>query len=136
MNSEFEVEVFARALIPDDETGSHASAAPRAVAFERAPEHDRRISRGDGFAGDAWRNCETGVLRHVSVGHDPNRNDMFEIWVVEADGERELVRDDVADRGLARALVSEGDNGAAIRGERHRYIAVPDPDAVDAASRS
>ncbi|MFH5255252.1 hypothetical protein ACGTRS_28880 [Burkholderia semiarida] len=42
-------------------------------AFERAPEHDRRISRGDGFAGDAWRNRETGVLRHVSVGHDPNK---------------------------------------------------------------
>ncbi|HDR9510424.1 hypothetical protein C5615_29870 [Burkholderia cepacia] len=61
---------------------------------------------------------------------------MFEIWVIEADGKRELVRDDVVDRGLARALVSEGNNGAAIRGEQHRYIAVPDPDAVDTASQS
>jgi len=57
---------------------------------------------------------------------------MFEIWAIEADGNRVLVRNDVVDRSLARALVSEGNNGAAIRGEPHRYIAVPDPDAVDA----
>lgn len=60
---------------------------------------------------------------------------MFEIWVVEADGKCELVRDDVVDQGLARALVSEANKGAAIRGERYRYIAVPDPDTVDTASR-
>ncbi|MFM0527249.1 hypothetical protein PQR11_19945 [Paraburkholderia strydomiana] len=60
---------------------------------------------------------------------------MFEIWAVEADGNRVLVRNDVADRSLARALVSEGNNGAAIRGELHRYVAVPDPDAVDAESK-
>lgn len=115
-------------LTEAEKAASNASAAPKAVAFERAPEHDRRVSRGDGFAGDAWRNCETGVLRHVSVGHDPNKNEMFEIWLVDADGKRELVRDDVADRELARALVSQGNNGAAIRGEQHRYIAVPDLD--------
>ncbi|MGY6125393.1 hypothetical protein ACW9YV_07840 [Paraburkholderia strydomiana] len=57
---------------------------------------------------------------------------MFEIWAIEADGKRVLVRDDVTDRQLARALVTEGNNGAAIRGEPHRYVAVPDPDAVDA----
>lgn len=51
---------------------SHANAAPKGVAFERAPEHDRRVDRGDGFAGDAWRNRDTGVLRHVSIGCDPN----------------------------------------------------------------
>ncbi|WP_186138368.1 hypothetical protein [Burkholderia gladioli] len=56
---------------------------------------------------------------------------MFEIWAVEADGKRVLVRDDVAESSLARALVSEGNNGAAIRGMPHRYVAVPDPDAVD-----
>lgn len=61
---------------------------------------------------------------------------MFEIWAIEADGNRVLVRDAVADRSLARALVSEGNNGAAIRGEPHRYIAVPDPDAVDADSEA
>ncbi|WP_186038753.1 hypothetical protein [Burkholderia gladioli] len=56
---------------------------------------------------------------------------MFEIWAVEADGKRVLMRDAVAERSLARALVSEGNNGAAIRGEPHRYVAVPDLDAVD-----
>ncbi|WP_454875540.1 hypothetical protein [Paraburkholderia xenovorans] len=60
---------------------------------------------------------------------------MFEIWAIEADGKRVLVRNDVVNRSLARALISEGNNGAAIRGEQHRYVAVPDPDAVDAASK-
>lgn len=40
--------------------------------FERAPEHDRRNGRGDDFAGDAWRDRETGELRHTAVGHNPN----------------------------------------------------------------
>jgi hypothetical protein len=61
---------------------------------------------------------------------------MFEIWAIEADGKRVLVRDDVADGRLARALVSEGNNGAAIRGEPHRYVAVPDPEAVETESQS
>ncbi|GJH04609.1 hypothetical protein [Paraburkholderia terrae] len=60
---------------------------------------------------------------------------MFEIWAIEADGKRVLVRDDVAEGSLARALVSEGNNGAAIRGEPHRYIAVPDPDMVDTEAK-
>jgi len=60
---------------------------------------------------------------------------MFEIWAIEADGKRALIRDDVAEGGLARALVSEGNNGAAIRGEPHRYVAVPDPDTVDTEVR-
>lgn len=60
---------------------------------------------------------------------------MFEIWVLEADGKRERVRNDVMDPRLARALVSQGNNGAAIRGEEHRYIAVPDPDTIDTASQ-
>ncbi|GJH04621.1 hypothetical protein [Paraburkholderia terrae] len=55
---------------------------------------------------------------------------MFEIRAIEADGKRVPVRDDVAEGSLARALVSESNNGAAIRGELHRYIAVPDPDMV------
>lgn len=61
---------------------------------------------------------------------------MCAIWATEADGKRVLVRDDVAEGHLARALVSEGNNGAAIRGEPHRYVAVLDPDAVDAESQS
>lgn len=36
--------------------------------WKRAPEHDRRIRRGDDFAGDAWRNTETGEIRWVAVG--------------------------------------------------------------------
>jgi hypothetical protein len=48
---------------------------------------------------------------------------MFEIWAIEADGKRVLVRDDVAEGSLACALVNEGNNGAAIRGEPHRYVA-------------
>jgi len=39
--------------------------------YERAPEHDRRFSRGDDFAGDAWRNRRTGALRYVAVGTIP-----------------------------------------------------------------
>jgi hypothetical protein len=61
---------------------------------------------------------------------------MFEIWAIEADGNRVLVRNDVMDRSLARALVSEANNGAAIRGEPHRYVAGPEPNAVDAESQS
>ncbi|WP_186042757.1 hypothetical protein [Burkholderia gladioli] len=53
---------------------------------------------------------------------------MFEICLIEADGNRVLVRDDVVERSLARALVNQGNNGAAIRGEAHRYVAVPDAD--------
>ncbi|MDQ7979909.1 hypothetical protein QYH69_21960 [Paraburkholderia sp. SARCC-3016] len=60
---------------------------------------------------------------------------MFEIWAIEADGKRVLIRDDVAAGSLARALVSEGNNGAAIRGEPHRYVSVPDPDMVDTEAR-
>jgi hypothetical protein len=36
--------------------------------WKRAPEHDKRIERGDDFAGDAYRNAETGELRWVAVG--------------------------------------------------------------------
>jgi len=45
--------------------------APPAI-YKREPEHDRRIRRGDDFAGDAWRNTETGELSYVAVGVDPN----------------------------------------------------------------
>ncbi len=55
---------------------------------------------------------------------------MFEIWCIEANGERALVRNDVADKMLARALISHANHGAAVRGEAHRYQAVPDPDAI------
>lgn len=38
----------------------------------RAPQHDRRISRGDDFAGDAWMDRQTGTIKHVAVGHHPS----------------------------------------------------------------
>ncbi|WP_301233265.1 hypothetical protein [Pandoraea cepalis] len=50
---------------------------------------------------------------------------MYEIWVVEEDGKRVLVRDDVVDPTHANALVEMGNHGAGLRGEGHRYEAVP-----------
>jgi len=49
---------------------------------------------------------------------------MYEIWRVEADSKRVLVRDDVVDLNLARSLVNSGNHGSAIRGEGHRYEVV------------
>ena len=40
--------------------------------YERQPDHDRRIGRGDDFAGDAWRDRQNGEITYVAVGHDPN----------------------------------------------------------------
>lgn len=45
------------------------------TTFVRAPEHDRRIRRGDDYAADAWRNTKTGELVQVAVGHKPNGED-------------------------------------------------------------
>lgn len=42
------------------------------AAFERVPEEDRRIGRGDDFAGDAWRNTKTGEIEWGTVGVDRN----------------------------------------------------------------
>ena len=39
--------------------------------FIREPDHDRRIGRGDDFAGDAWRDLRTGEIKYVAVGHRP-----------------------------------------------------------------
>lgn len=36
----------------------------------REPAADRRIRRGDDFAGDAWRHIRTGELRYTAVGHE------------------------------------------------------------------
>lgn len=45
------------------------------MKYTRAPEHDRRIKRGDDFAGDAWLNNETGQIEYGAVGYDRNRLD-------------------------------------------------------------
>jgi len=47
-------------------------APQRPRRFERAPNHDRRIRRGDDFAGDAWRDLETGSIVYVAVGQHPD----------------------------------------------------------------
>lgn len=44
----------------------------KASRFTRAPEHDRRIRRGDDFAGDAWVDRVTGAVRYVAVGVEPD----------------------------------------------------------------
>jgi len=40
--------------------------------YERDATNDRRIGRGDDFAGDAYINLETMKQFWVTVGHDPN----------------------------------------------------------------
>jgi hypothetical protein len=40
--------------------------------WARHPKEDKRISRGDDFAGDAWRNLKTGEVRHVAIGKIPS----------------------------------------------------------------
>lgn len=47
-------------------------ATEQTAPFERMPEHDRRVGRGDDFAGDAWRNAETGQVMWSGVGVDLN----------------------------------------------------------------
>jgi hypothetical protein len=47
------------------------NSADRNDRFQRAPNHDRRIRRGDDFAGDAWRDRETGAIVYVAVGQKP-----------------------------------------------------------------
>jgi len=43
----------------------------------RVPEHDRRISRGDDFAGDAWQHFGTGAIRWCVVGVKPGDNPLL-----------------------------------------------------------
>jgi len=44
--------------------------------FERRPDQDRRIRRGDDFAGDAWLDRKTGRIVYSVVGHDRNTTAM------------------------------------------------------------
>lgn len=47
--------------------------------WQRAPELDKRIGRGDDFAGDAWKHISNGKVHYVSVGVTPK-------WVENHDG--------------------------------------------------
>ncbi len=39
--------------------------------WTRVPPLDRRVARGDDFAGDAWLDRETGTTRYTAVGCRP-----------------------------------------------------------------
>ncbi len=41
------------------------------IGYFRTPMQDKRFARGDDYAGDAWRNVETGEIKIVAVGHSP-----------------------------------------------------------------
>jgi hypothetical protein len=38
------------------------------MSWYRVPEQDKRIRNGDDFAGDAWRNYDTGEIHYVVPG--------------------------------------------------------------------
>src|ERR1700730_3428030 len=42
------------------------------MRYIRKPEHDKRIARGDDYAGDAWLDTWTDRLRWGVVGHNMN----------------------------------------------------------------
>ncbi len=46
--------------------GTHYAGPP--WDWKRAPQHDRRIGRGDDFAGDAWVKTATGAIHYTAVG--------------------------------------------------------------------
>ena len=62
---------------------------------------------------------------------DPQQNTVadnvhFNIWVIEQNGCRTLVRENVAPQ-LSAALVSSANHGARVQGHSHTYEAVPLP---------
>ena len=61
------------------------------MKYTRAPQHDRRIRRGDDFAGDAWLNNETGKIEYGAVGYDRNELDADESEREFAQVEKEMM---------------------------------------------
>jgi hypothetical protein len=59
-------------------TAAHSSEAqkqnkrPDFNRFQRVPEQDRRIARGDDFAADAWLDAESGLIVYGAPGRDRN----------------------------------------------------------------
>jgi len=45
--------------------------------FIRATKHDKRVKYGDDFAGDAWIDRYTGLVRYTAVGQSPNSGDQL-----------------------------------------------------------
>ena len=62
------------------------------MRYERKPEHDRRIKRGDDFAGDAWLDTMTGKIVYGTVGYDRNQLETEEEERAMADYERQMMR--------------------------------------------
>lgn len=50
----------------------YAAEHPPALRYVRAPHLDKRIARGDDFAGDAWLDTHTGEIVFSAVGADRN----------------------------------------------------------------
>ena len=56
-----------------------SEAMEKDLRYVRRPEHDKRIGRGDDFAGDAWEDTEQTIasgkmaIIYTVVGHDPNK---------------------------------------------------------------
>lgn len=62
------------------------------MIYERAPEHDRRIRRGDDWAGDAWRHIKTGLYQFTAVGYEiPQEHGRAGYWYKEVAGKLERV---------------------------------------------
>jgi hypothetical protein len=47
-------------------------ATDKTKRFFRIHAYDRRIARGDDFAGDAWLDKASGRIAYSAVGHDRN----------------------------------------------------------------
>lgn len=62
------------------------------MRYERKPEHDRRIGRGDDFSGDAWIDSKTGEIVYGAVGRDRNRIVYEEEERAMADYEKQTMR--------------------------------------------
>jgi len=62
------------------------------MRYERKPEHDRRIARGDDFAGDAWLDTTTGEIVYGAAGYDRNKLETNEKERAMADYEHQMRR--------------------------------------------
>ena len=60
--------------------------------YKRKPEHDKRIRRGDDFAGDAWLDTETGNIVYGVVGYDYTKIEDDEAERAMADYEHRTMR--------------------------------------------
>ncbi|WP_155887956.1 hypothetical protein [Cupriavidus sp. WS] len=72
----------------------------------------------------AEREVQDASVQEIGVT-STGRTVGYHIGRVDSNGDRTLARADVTDERLAEALVSEGNNGAAIRGMSYRYVMRP-----------